>query len=56
MTKTVKTASAKPVPATTDSGRVKVGGGMMRFASSKIVVSKTHDAGKVHVGGGMMRF
>jgi hypothetical protein len=33
---------------TKDSGRVHIGGGMMRF--------DTRDAGRVHVGGGMMRF
>jgi hypothetical protein len=54
MTKTVKTAPAKPA-STKDSGRVHVGGGMMRFASTK-AVTQTRDAGKVHVGGGMMRF
>jgi hypothetical protein len=33
---------------TKDSGRVHIGGGMMRF--------DTRDSGRVHVGGGMMRF
>ncbi len=32
---------------TKDSGRVHIGGGMMRF---------TKDSGRVHIGGGMMRF
>jgi hypothetical protein len=40
---TPSTASTK------DSGRVHIGGGMMRFDTTK-------DAGRVHVGGGMMRF
>ncbi len=55
MTKTVKTAPAKPAPSTTDTGRVHVGGGMMRFTVTA-TAKKTHDAGRVHVGGGMMRF
>ena len=33
---------------TKDSGRVHIGGGLMRF--------DTRDAGRVHVGGGLMRF
>jgi hypothetical protein len=53
MTKTIKSApAAKPTatPASTkDSGKVHVGGGMIRFSSTK-------DTGKVHVGGGMIRF
>lgn len=53
MSKTVKTAPAKPA-STKDTGRVHVGGGMMRFSSTK--ATKTLDAGRVHVGGGMMRF
>jgi hypothetical protein len=56
MTKTVKSAPAKPAASTNDSGRVHVGGGLMRFASTKSTATKTHDAGKVHVGGGLMRF
>ncbi len=54
MSKTIKTAPAKPA-STKDTGRVHVGGGMMRFAATTAPV-KTRDAGKVHVGGGMMRF
>lgn len=34
---------------TRDSGRVRIGGGMMHFHNTK-------DAGRVHFGGGMMRF
>lgn len=54
MTKTDKTApvAIKPsaAPASTkDSGKVHVGGAMIRFASTK-------DEGKVHVGGAMIRF
>jgi hypothetical protein len=37
-------------PASTrDTGRVRIGGGMMHFHTTK-------DAGRVHIGGGMMRF
>ncbi len=54
MTKTVKSApvATKPTvaPASTkDTGKVHVGGAMIRFASTK-------DEGKVHVGGAMIRF
>lgn len=45
-TATVATTSA--ARDTKDSGRVHIGGGMMRF--------DTRDAGRVHIGGGMMRF
>ncbi len=43
------TAPTKPnsSASTKDSGRVHIGGGMMRF---------TKDTGRVHIGGGMMRF
>lgn len=34
---------------TKDSGRVHIGGGLMRFYTTK-------DAGRVHIGGGLMRF
>ncbi len=54
MSKIVKTAPAKPV-STKDSGRVHVGGGLMRFAAAQ-PNAKTRDVGKVHVGGGLMRF
>lgn len=51
MTKPVSSTKIIQKPAATketkDSGRVHVGGGMMRF---------TKDSGRVHVGGGMMRF
>ncbi len=52
MTKPASSTKIVQKPATTtkatkNSGRVHVGGGMMRF---------TKDAGRVHVGGGMMRF
>jgi hypothetical protein len=40
------TPSAKP--SVKDSGKVHIGGGMMRF--------DVKDSGKVHIGGGMMRF
>jgi len=33
---------------TKDSGRIRIGGGMMRF--------DTKDSGRVRIGGGMMRF
>ncbi|MGI4953092.1 MAG: hypothetical protein ACRYGM_14915 [Janthinobacterium lividum] len=53
MTKAIKSApAAKPTatPASTkDTGKVHVGGAMIRFAT-------TEDAGKVHVGGAMIRF
>lgn len=55
MSKTVKTAAAKPVASTNDSGRVKVGGGMIRFAAN-VATKTTRDAGRVKVGGGMVRF
>ena len=48
MSKTVKTAPAKPAASTNDSGKVRVGNGMKRFA--------TKDSGKVRVGNGMKRF
>ncbi len=50
MSKTIKTAPVKPIASTTDVGRVKVGGGMKRFAKP------TRDTGRVQVGGGMKRF
>ena len=53
MSKTVKTAPAKPATTTTDSGRVKVGGGVRRFAKP---VAPTNDSGRVKVGGGVRRF
>jgi len=53
MSKTTKTAPAKPTPSTNDSGRVKVGGGALRFAT---VAKPTHDAGRVQIGGGALRF
>ena len=56
MTKTVKTAPIKQAPSSNDTGRVKVGGGMIRFGAAKPGAPKTQDAGKVHVGGGMIRF
>ncbi len=31
MSKTTQTVPAKPVPATNDTGRVRVGNGMLRF-------------------------
>jgi hypothetical protein len=54
VTKIKETEAAKPdastkSDATKDSGRVHIGGGMMRFDTTK-------DAGRVHIGGGMMRF
>lgn len=55
MSKTVTTPVAKPVPATTDAGRVKIGGGMMRY-TVKTAAKPTHDAGRVQIGGGMMRY
>jgi hypothetical protein len=55
MSKTVKIAPAKPVATTADSGRVKVGGGMIRFVASASAKS-TKDMGRVKVGGGMVRF
>jgi hypothetical protein len=55
MSNTVKTAPTKPAATTNDSGRVKVGGGMLRFAAQNTTKS-THDAGRVKVGGGMVRF
>ena len=52
MSKTVKTAPAKPTPSTNDAGRVHVGGGMMRFSvKTAPKATKTADAGRVHVGG-----
>ena len=53
MPKTVTTAPAKPVATTTDTGRVKVGGGVRRFAKP---VAPTSDNGRVKVGGGVRRF
>ncbi len=38
---------------TKDAGRVKIGGGTMRFKS---VPSNTRDAGRVKVGGGTIQF
>ncbi len=55
MSKTVKTTPAKPAASTNDTGRVKVGGGMLRFAASNTTKS-TRDSGRVQVGGGMVRF
>jgi hypothetical protein len=49
-TSVTKSASVQPkkvAQATKDSGRVKLGGGMLRF---------TKDAGRVKLGGGMLRF
>jgi len=43
----IPTSSTKISQSTKDSGRVHIGGAMMRF---------TKDAGRVHVGGAMMRF
>ena len=54
MSKTVKTTTTKPA-STNDSGRVKVGSGLMRF-SVKSTAKSTHDAGRVQVGSGLMRF
>jgi hypothetical protein len=53
-TKEITTAeSTKPEvarsEATKDTGRVHIGGGLMRFGATK-------DAGRVHIGGGLMRF
>ncbi len=48
MSNTVKPVPAKPVASTADSGKVRVGNGMKRFA--------TKDSGKVRVGNGMKRF
>jgi hypothetical protein len=53
MSKTVNTAPAKPVASTNDSGRVKVGSGMIRFATT---TKSIRDAGRVQVGSGMIRF
>ena len=54
MTKSIKaTPVTKPTvaPASTkDSGKVHVGGAMIRFSAP------TKDTGKVHIGGAMIRF
>lgn len=48
---TIKTQTTKATQGQTkDSGRVHIGGGLMRFAK------QVKDAGRVHIGGGLMRF
>ena len=49
--KTDTTKNSTPVN-TKDSGRVHVGGGMMRYATP----ANSKDSGRVHVGGGMMHY
>ena len=39
----------------TDTGRVRVGGGMLRFTMGS-TPDAVRDTGKVRVGGGMLRF
>ncbi len=38
-----------------DAGRVRVGGGMLRFTPGK-TLDAVKDTGRVRVGGGMLRF
>lgn len=46
-TKSASAEAKKAVAATKDAGRVKLGGGLLRF---------TKDAGRVKLGGGLLRF
>ena len=52
MSESTKTNTVKPTPvqkpSIKDSGKVHIGGAMMRF--------DVKDSGKVHIGGAMMRF
>jgi hypothetical protein len=42
-------------PATTDTGRVRIGGGMISFDDNK-VRDEIKDAGRTKIGGGMIQF
>ena len=46
-------ATSVSAPSTKDSGRVKIGGAAIRFAS---LPSMTRDAGRVKIGGAAIRF
>ena len=46
---------ATPSPATADTGRVRIGGGMISFDDTK-VRDEIKDAGRTKIGGGMIHF
>ncbi len=49
------TVTGRTPDAIKDVGRVRVGGGMLRFTSGK-TLDAVKDTGRVRVGGGMLRF
>lgn len=49
------TATGRTPDAIRDTGRVRVGGGMLNFIPSK-TLDAVKDTGRVRVGGGMLRF
>ena len=50
----IETTTARD--ATKDSGRVRVGAGMIHFSDPTPARDATKDAGRVHIGAGMLRF